>query len=73
LNTNTAYFVEGEYTFTVNGPAGLGYRLYKLTDGAQEFEQSFTQESSFTYRSGVYNTPILVEWRVRKPFFMVVR
>ena len=73
LNTNTAYFVEGEYTFTAAGPAGLGYRLYKLTDGAQEFEQSFTQESSFTYRSGDYNTPILVEWRVRKPFFMVVR
>ena len=71
-----AYFVEGEYTFTAAGSAGLGYRL-SVPDGNGGWRtiQSFTDGGSYTYDKTAAGTPALVklEWRVQKPFMMVVR
>ena len=71
-----AYFVEGEYTFTATGGAGIGHRL-SVPDGNGGWRtlQGFTAGGSYTYDKTADGTPPLVkiEWRVQKPFVMVVR
>ena len=71
-----AYFVEGEYPFAASGSAGIGYRL-SVPDGNGGWTtlQSFVEGGSFTYDKAVTGTPecVKLEWRVQKPFVMVVR
>ncbi len=71
-----AYFVEGAHTFTAKGTAGIGYRL-SVPDGNGGWTtlRSFTEGGSYTYDKADPNTPecVKLEWRVQKPFVLVVR
>ena len=72
---DTAYFVEGSHTFTVtNPPAGIGYRL-SVPDGngGWTVSQSFTEGGSYTYDSENSPATVKLEWRVQKPFVIVIR
>ena len=72
--TNTAYFVEGSYTFSATGGAGLGYRLFTPDgNGDWQVQQSFTEGSTFPYTTGSSPALVKLEWCVRKPFSMVLR
>ena len=71
---DTAYFVEGSHTFTANGPAGLGYRLYTPDgNGGWQLYKSFPEVKTFTSTAGTSPALVKLEWCVRKPFFMVLR
>ena len=69
-----AYFVEGSHTFTATGPAGLGYRL-SVPDGngGWQVQDTFTEGDTYTYTDGTSPALVKLEWRVQKPFVMVVR
>ena len=71
-----AYFVEGSHSFTAKGTAGIGYRL-SVPDGNGGWTtlRSFTEGGSYTYDKADPNTPecVKLEWRVQKPFVLVVR
>ena len=69
-----AYFVEGEYTFTAAGCAGLGYRL-SVPDGNGGWRtlQGFTEGGSYTYATGTSPALVKLEWRLPRPFLMIVR
>ena len=59
-----------------SGGAGLGYRLSVPNgNGGWRTLQGFTAGGSYTYDKTADGTPPLVkiEWRVQKPFVMVVR
>ena len=70
------YFVEGAYTFTATGPAGIGYRL-SVPDGNGGWQmfQPFTEGASYDFDKTDASTPacVKIEWCVQKPFVMVVR
>ena len=67
-----AYFVEGAYTFSATGGAGLGYRLYTPDgNGGWQLYKSFPEEKTFTYTAGTSPALVKLEWCVRKPFFMI--
>ena len=69
-----AYFVEGEYTFSATGGAGLGYRLYTPDgNGGWQAYKSFPEEKTFTYTTGTSPALVKLEWCVRKPFFMIFK
>ena len=66
-----AYFVEGAYTFSATGGAGLGYRLFTPDgNGEWKLDQNFT-EGDYTYTAGTSPALVKLEWCVRKPFFMI--
>ncbi len=71
-----AYFVEGAHSFTAKGTAGIGYRL-SVPDGNGGWTtlRSFTEGGAYTYDKADPNTPecVKLEWRVQKPFVLVVR
>ena len=65
-----AYFVEGAYTFSATGGAGLGYRLFTPDgNGEWKLDQNFT-EGDYTYTTGTSPALVKLEWCVRKPFVM---
>ena len=69
-----AYFVEGEYTFTAAGCAGLGYRLSVPNgNGGWRTLQGFTEGGSYTYATGTSPALVKLEWRLPRPFLMIVR
>ena len=69
-----AYFVEGEYTFTAAGGAGLGYRLSVPNgNGGWRTLQGFTEGGSYTYATGTSPALVKLEWRLPRPFLMIVR
>ena len=71
-----AYFVEGSHAFTANGAAGIGYRL-SVPDGNGGWTtlQSFVEGGSYSYDKADANTPpcVKLEWRIVKPFMLIVR
>ena len=69
-----AYFVEGAHTFTASGSAGLGYRL-SVPDGNGGWRtlQPFAEGGSYTYTTGTSPDCVKIEWRVQKPFVLVLR
>ena len=74
---NGAYFVEGQYTFTATGPAGLGYKL-SVPDGNGGWRALDTigQGDTFSYDKSAAEPPpacVKLEWRLEKPFVMVIR
>jgi hypothetical protein len=70
---NEAYFVEGEYTFTAAGGAGIAYRL-SVPDGNGGWRaDSFAEGGSYTYTAGTSPALVKLEWRVQKPFVLIVR
>ncbi len=72
---NGAYFVEGQYTFTVtNAPAGIGYKL-SASDGNGGWQtlSSFAEGDSYTYTDGTSPACVKLEWRLQKPFTLIIR
>ena len=71
---DTAYFVEGEHTFTAAGGAGIGYRL-SVPDGNGGWQphQSFTEDDTYTYASGTSPVLVKLEWCVQNPFVLIMR
>ncbi len=70
-----AYFVEGQYTFTVTtGPAGLGYKL-SVPDGNGGWQtlSAFAEGGSYTYTDGTSPACVKLEWRLQKPFTIIIR
>ena len=72
-----AYFVEGQYTFTATGPAGLGYKL-SVPNGNGDWRALDTigQADSFAYDKSAAEPPpacVKLEWRLQKPFTLIVR
>ena len=69
-----AYFVEGSWTFTATGGQGMGYRL-SVPDGngGWTVAQTLADGDSYTYVSGTSPDCVKLEWRVRKPFVIIVR
>ena len=68
------YFVEGEYAFTAAGGAGLGYRV-SVPDGngGWRLVESVGEGTTYTYTSGTSPALVKLEWRIQKPFVLVVR
>ena len=71
---DTAYFVEGSHTFTVtNPPAGIGYRLYVPDGNGGWTRQSFAEGASYTYTTGTSPATVKLEWRLQKPFTLIIK
>lgn len=69
-----AYFVEGAHEFTATGPDGMGYRLSEPDgEGGWRTIAPFTEGGSYPYVSGTSPACVKLEWRVPKPFVLVVR
>ena len=69
-----AYFVEGAHEFTATGPDGMGYRLSEPDgEGGWRTISPFTAGGSYPYVSGTSPACVNLEWRVPKPFVLVVR
>ncbi len=72
-----AYFVEGQYTFTATGPAGLGYKLSVPNgNGGWRALATIGQAASFAYDKSAVEPPpafVKLEWRLQKPFTLIVR
>ncbi|MBQ6247877.1 MAG: hypothetical protein IJK04_13485 [Kiritimatiellae bacterium] len=73
---NGAYFVEGSHTFRASGAAGLGYRL-SVPDGNGGWTtlKAFVEGDSYSYDKADADTPpcVKLEWRIVKPFMLIVR
>ena len=72
---NGACFVEGQYTFTVtNAPAGIGYKL-SASDGNGGWQtlSAFAEGGSYTYTDGTSPACVKLEWRLQKPFTLIIR
>ena len=71
-----AYFVEGAHSFTASGAAGIGYRL-SVPDGNGGWTtlKAFVEGGSYSYDKADADTPpcVKIEWRVQKPFIMILR
>ena len=68
-----AYFVEGSHTFTATGPAGLGYRILVPDENGDWQTLGRFDGGAYAYTSGDSPSLMKLEWRVTKPFVIMVR
>ena len=70
-----AYFVEGSYDFSVQAPGSASRYGYKLQDwdGEKWTNTRFGEGTSYTHVVADPSVMTRIEWRIVKPFVLIVR